>query len=109
MSREIKFRAWEKDKMEYGVCPCQIDYYNQGHEPDCFLMQYTGLKDKNGKKIYEGDILLHEDFKYRKQKVYGVMAWDETAAAFTSFYPLFQFEVIGNIYENPELMEAKNV
>ena len=72
--RDIKFRAWHKDKKCWlqdvevfedgswdGALPnecTQIGGMVTGYtEPECVLMQYTGLKDKNGKEIYEGDIV----------------------------------------------------
>jgi hypothetical protein len=80
------------------------------------IMQSTGLKDKNGKEIFEGDIL---DYKGRKVLV----SWHGSYASFiyrfvdelqervSEWHPLFlayyHFEIIGNIYKNPELLEAK--
>lgn len=79
------------------------------------LMQSTGLKDKNGKEIFEGDIV---DYKGRK----AVIKWHGSYASFiyrfvdelkervSEWDPLFlayyHFEVIGNIYENKELLDA---
>lgn len=64
---------------------------------DVIVLFSTGLKDKNGVEIYEKDILSAKDgFK-------GVMEW--TGSGFSAFLPLSSFEVIGNIYENPELLE----
>lgn len=60
--------------------------------------QFTGLTDKNGNKIFEGDVL---EGKYKNR---GVMEWDEKDACFSRFYPLIDFEVIGNIHDNPELI-----
>jgi len=78
--------------------------------------QYTGLTDKNGDKIFEGDILkigIEED-DYVICKVYeyrGVMCvdyetpdWDFNALAFLDNDNVFIFEIIGNIYDNPELI-----
>lgn len=79
------------------------------------LMQSTGLKDKNGKEIFEGDIV---DYKGRK----AVVKWHGSYASFiyrfvdelqervSEWHPLFlayyHFEIIGNIYENKELLDA---
>ena len=116
--REIKFRAWDKkqDKM-----------INMGTRfyKDIILMQYTGLKDKNGKKIYDGDIVrINLSFKaigkvgYEKGMwvVYLPASWVilSTSSAELEAFPLWQFvvddraEVIGNIYENPELIGGKD-
>lgn len=113
MTREIKFRAWDKEKKQMTILESQyvseaLHYYEKGlHE----LMQYTGLLDKNGKEIYEGDIV-NTDWKIREIK------WGENSCedclfqtfGFTSYGDHTKkyggwMEVIGNIYENPELLE----
>ncbi len=107
--REIKFRAWNetKHRMEYDVYK---EYEN--------LMQYTGLTDKNGKGIYEGDILqcneggIHfneENYEIRivKWDDLGWMPFIHRPGTWISCYgEIKEFVVIGNIYENPELPEA---
>ena len=110
--REIKFRVydvelrvmytpemdaehgnlWSLDRCQGGV----VDY------PNGYLMQYTGLKDKNGKEIYEGDLMLNRG--YNGDKPYEVY-WHEGAAEFTNTYNHNIAEIVGNIYENPELLE----
>ena len=87
---------------------------------DIEVLQFTGLQDRNGKEIYEGDILKY-NFPYDgRLKHIGPVTYFETQASFglKDIYgneiPLYRitannyFEVIGNIYENPELLEEKN-
>lgn len=71
------------------------------------LGQYTGLKDKNGKEIYEGDILKGTFYGFpiiEHDYVFSVY-WDERHKSFmTDYFEPTECEVIGNIYENPELI-----
>ena len=57
MIREIKFRIWDKINRMW-LRRFNVNLFDIGDLPNVELMQYTGLKDKNGKEIYEGDILL---------------------------------------------------
>jgi uncharacterized phage protein (TIGR01671 family) len=133
--REIKFRAWDKTTNKM-VFPERLfsdkdgliwhadlgNRYSNIVIEKCntaVLMQYTGLKDKNGKEIYEGDILSWQEHvrmygtdlnKWVTEKV--PVRFDDTGAMFLCGDDfLFKYnekaEVIGNIYENQELLEVK--
>lgn len=121
--REFKFRAWsDETKMMYhshrpnGTNNPMWSYDSvfRANNPKTHIMQYTGLHDKNGKEIYDGDIA-----KYMQYKTPIVIIWDCKFAAF-DFYHVGDegarhilspriasesIEVIGNTYENPELLE----
>lgn len=87
-------------------CSRDIDF------KDCIIMQYTGLNDKNGNEIYEGDILDFE-FNNRQYQVFfnecsfKVQRIDHLNRNLYLLedYPTWDMEVIGNIYENPELLK----
>jgi hypothetical protein len=127
--REIKFRAWDKEKgemlfngLDYCYRVLQLptndkDYEHKGifaPSPVEFgrfeLMQYTGLKDKNGKEIYEGDILcfvgVHDPQYKNPYRPFDVF-WQEEDARFSDWSPREKVEVMGNIYENGDLLEKK--
>ena len=79
-------------------------------EEVCFVMQYTGLKDKNGKEIYEGDIVQYDlaQEKYPSLAV-GEIVWNQDRFEHSRYsaegYFWDKMKVIGNIYENPELLK----
>ena len=118
--REIKFRAWDKNlkKFHYpdlwdNSMPSNWRYWYE-------LNQWTGLKDKNGIEIYEGDILRPR--RYKNTKTYnfpvvfknGKFMFEHKLAGYQTLHESLKngkranndFEVIGNIYENPELLKG---
>lgn len=135
--REIKFRAWLKDKMEmcevlminfqksyigvktkdYNIIQVGISWkYTQkvARFDDVELMQYTGIKDKNGKEIYEGDIVRHKTFGIKdiswgskaENNLFSDMAcfMFNGTIAFLSGSESKEIEVIGNIFEDGDLI-----
>jgi hypothetical protein len=117
--REIKFRAWDKTNkwMErpFNLYECGCLNNEDGYSAEYFaLMQYTGLKDKQGKEIYEGDIREGRWYSCTAPQEYRgvqVMKWNDLNACFEwdgHHIPEFiEVAVIGNIYENPELLGVK--
>lgn len=116
--REIKFRAWDKEKKMWTNWKCYDNMFyfmdkitGAWIRDDKFnrfeLMQYTGLKDKNGKEIYEGDIVRYYSF-IKDKKLLAEVIFEEGCFVIDDYYlgHKKRVEVIGNIYENPELLEV---
>ncbi len=144
MSRTIKFRAWDK-KLEkwvdgskegfnlFGECTLigrilEDHYYThnvfENLYNDVEVVQYTGLKDKNGKEVYEGDVLEYVGYKcpacWRDidiiANLYYEIKWNNEYAGFEGYDNktkdticsdewVTSMKIIGNIYENPELLK----
>lgn len=106
MNREMEFRAWEHDrkKMCYGY-QYNIGDAEQNKYP---LMQFTGLKDKNGKEIYEGDIVKYDGELTTVIFCYGSFFLEKFNFRSSDWVNADYMIVKGNIYENPELIGDKN-
>lgn len=150
MNRKIKFRVWDKYKKQmYPISSIDYDIfsqeiriiavghkngmctsYNKNHNSEkcditaLELMQYTGLHDKNGKELYEGDIvkITNKNSKVISMKpIIADIEWSEEYLTYTlittsvkdafeslkDYLDEYDIEVIGNIYDNPELLGGK--
>lgn len=138
--REIKYRIWDEKVKRYvqdedwyylsddGELWNIYSYYYEMSKDLCdperyIIEQYTGLKDKNGKEIYEGDVVrTHFSFGHEVTQEPFIIKWNKERAMFEgskpiendylvtfSFFPeqRFLYEIIGNIHENPELLERR--
>lgn len=126
--REIKFRVWDKKfnmmlgfksvyinfdegKIEVTTDTLRYEEVYTDEIEDFVLMQYTNLKDKNGKEIYEGDILkvklddgeanLYVKYTNGEYRVVNKGKWEDSLYAYMYFGDV---EVVGNIYENKDLI-----
>lgn len=134
--REIKFRAWDTERSEMAEVLTLGDEEVTLENEACIIwrsvrdyiavvMQYTGLKDKNGVKIYEGCLINFNDHSYDRtggnmndrilvgEVAFACGMWiAETKGGDFDLYTLLQnddeAEVVGNIHENPELLEVDN-
>ena len=135
--REIKFKAWDKENKKWiknnyyldldGIafslcfhsCECGTGGEHQEEVGNVELMQYTGLKDRNGVEIYEGDIVyckVYDKKHYASNEGKREIYWGKEFGfcfreqEYTHGLPLSwggykDIEIIGNIYENPELLQ----
>lgn len=122
--REIKLRAWLlHDKiMADVICLCGhtvtvLHNENEITTPGCEIMQFTGLYDKNGKEIYESDLIRLTAIELEESHIFPIV-WDKYAGwtindphTTLGYYAYrdtdYALEVIGNIYENPELLTPR--
>ena len=120
-TREIKFRAWDglNKTMSFWTMNDLCNHTEESDKPSCLeeWMLYTGLADKNGKEIYEGDLMLTDDVYHDYEdgvainalpdgKIYPVEHRD--GAFFAGDELLYEVatasEIIGNVYENSDLL-----
>ena len=121
MTDRFKFRVWDNDFKKYrtglGINNGLVCTYN---DATCILEQCTGIKDQNGKLIYEGDIVELDDgteinnavIEWEEQSGQWVICTTDTTYTGTiyTFDNLYgnDLTVIGNIHENKDLLEVKN-
>ena len=114
--RDIKFRAWDGEEMQHDIGIANnhaFDYDHESawpwHQPAEAIMQFTGLSDKNGVEIFESDILRCETENYQGVVWFGAGSFLTDCEGFGD-HPLGEtnsgdIEVIGNIFQNPDLLE----
>jgi len=109
--RDLKFRGWDSEQKEMSL-PFEIGSMLSEFGWD-ILLQFTGLHDKNGKEIYDADVMLWPDgykqiIGFNEKHTETSVRDIETSFGyhFDSQHPVDKGNIIGNIYENPELLEA---
>jgi hypothetical protein len=118
--REIKFRAWDRNENDRFRMKRNLSlnsaYFQQETLSGIEVMQYTGLKDKNGREIYEGDVLQSGNGRLWEVKFgeykgvfnsapqLGWYVFGDGNTLMLTKYESASDEIIGNIYENPELL-----
>jgi len=116
MERAIKFRVWSPTEgMIKSSTDCFISIDSDGtlndtNIPPVKVMQFTGLLDKNGREIYEGDVVRVDWHDDRYAPVIGVVKWNNKDCCYEFGAGLaselfWSHEIIGNIHENPELTQ----
>ena len=129
--REIKFRAWEPLSKKYHYMDFCLyegdekklfalpmgrqslrDSYTAMNLDNLVIEQFTGVYDKNGKEIYEGDVLKNPDYEEAFVVEYhegmaGYIGWGDDKIAGCYLITGDEIEIIGNIHENPELLEGR--
>jgi hypothetical protein len=111
--REIKFRVYKKpiEYMLYGVESDPM-FYHYLQDSKVVVMQYIGIKDINNKEIYEGDLVMVEDCPNCEGSF--KVIWDNEQSMYTledyygdkeAFHGFEKYRIIGNIYENKNLLE----
>ena len=123
MKRELKFRAWDGQRMtnsgimfntSKGTLEVPVQYSIQNAEiPEHLqmkIMQYSGLKDKNGKEIYEGDLMEAKEGMMQVYFIDGkyILMWADNGTHYCDLNEANRtFEVCGNIYQNKKLLKQK--